>query len=266
MDTEPVTSSASRAATNPFLESAARAGFAVSGVLHVIIGWIALQVAFGRSGANADQSGALASLSGHPVGRVLLWVAVAGFLGLGLWQLADAVAGYHGSDRRAWAGRAKSLSKCVVYLVLAWSAFSFARGERKSSGKQTVDLTSTLMDKPAGRYLVVAVGLAVLGVGAYHVYKGWSRTFLQDLDDDPGRWATRAGQIGYVAKGVALAIVGILFCTAGVHADADEATGLDGALKALRDQPFGTVLLVAMALGLATFGLYCFARSRHAKV
>ena len=266
MDTLGVTRTASRAADNPALEWAARAGFAVSGLLHLLIGWIALQVAFGKSGENADQSGALATLAGNPLGKALLWVAVAGFLGLALWQLAEAAAGYYGSGKKAWGGRVKALSKCVVYLVLAWSAFTFARGASKNSKKETVDITSSVMGKPGGRYVVVAVGLGVLVVGAYHVYKGWRKKFLEDLEDHPGRWATRAGQVGYVAKGLALAIVGVLFCTAGLHRNAKEATGLDGALKTLRDEPFGTALLVAMALGFAAYGLYSFSRSRHAKV
>jgi hypothetical protein len=122
------------------------------------------------------------------------------------------------------------------------------------------------MDKPGGRFLVVLVGAGVVVVGGYHVYKGWRKKFLEDLEDHPGQWATRAGRVGYIAKGVALAIVGFLFCAAGFHGNAKEATGLDGALRSLRDEPFGTVLLVVMAAGFAAYALYSFSRSRHAKV
>jgi hypothetical protein len=266
MDEHDVKRVAHRASSNPALEAGARAGYAVTGVLHLLIGWIALQVALGNTSKNADQSGALASLADNALGRVLLWVAVVGFLGLALWQLVDAAVGHPGDDKRAWADRGKAVAKAILYLVLAWYAFSFARGVSKDSKEQTVDFTASLMDKPGGRFLVVLVGLVVFGVGGYHVYKGWRKKFLEDLEEHPGRWATRAGQVGYVAKGVALAIVGVLFCTAGVHGNAREATGLDGALKTLRDEPFGTVVLVVIALGFAAFGLYSFSRARHAKV
>jgi hypothetical protein len=103
-------------------------------------------------------------------------------------------------------------------------------------------------------------------VGVYHVVKGWTKRFLRDLEDHPGTWATRAGQIGYIAKGVALVLVGLLFVVAGLRKQPAEATGLDGALRTLRDQPFGTGLLVIVSLGLAAYGLYSFARARHAKV
>jgi hypothetical protein len=266
MDGHDVKRVAHQASRSPALDAGARAGYAVSGLLHVLIGWITAQVALGNSAKDADQSGALAALAGNSLGRLLLWVAVVGFVGLALWQLVDAVVGHPGGDARAWGDRGKALAKAILYLALAWSAFSFARGASKSSSKQTVDFTSTLLDKPGGRFLVVLVGLVVVAVGAYHVHKGWRKKFLEDLEDHPGRWPTRAGQLGYVAKGVALAIVGFLFGAAGIHGNAQEATGLDGALKSLRDEPLGTVLLLVMALGFAAYGLYSFSRSRHAKV
>jgi len=277
MGARDVQQEASRAADNRALEAAARVGFVVSGLLHLLIAWIALQVAFGHSGGGgggsggggggngvggkqADQSGALATLAGNGLGRVLLWLAVAGFLGLALWQLAEAVAG-PGAKERLRAG-----GKLVVYLALAWSAFTFARGGSKNSRSQSVDFTATALGKPGGRLVVVLVGLGVLVVGGYHVYKGWAQKFLDDLKEHPGTWITAAGRVGYIAKGVALAIVGVLFVAAGIHKRAQEASGLDGALKSLLDKPLGTPLLVVMALGIAAYGGYSLGRARYAKV
>ena len=80
---------ADRATDNDAFEYAARAGFAVSGVLHLLVAFIILRIAFGSSG-NADQSGALATLAGQPGGAVILWVAAAGLVALGLWRIAEA--------------------------------------------------------------------------------------------------------------------------------------------------------------------------------
>ena len=266
MDHQDLKQAASKAADHPALEAAARVGYAVSGLLHLLIGWITLQVTFGGGGKNADQSGALASLAGNGAGKAALWVGVVGFAGLAIWQVADAVIGHPGDDKEAWGGRAKAVGKAAIYLALAWSAFNFARGKSSNSRSQSVDFTAKLLEKPGGRALVVIIGLAVVGVGVYHVYKGAKKKFLEDLKDNPGTWATRAGRVGYLAKGVALAIVGFLFVAAGFHKQAKEATGLDGALKSLRDEPFGPALLVVMALGFAAFGLYSFSRAKHAKV
>ena len=260
-----VKEAASSAADHPALEAAARAGYATSGLLHLLIGWITLQVAFGGSGKNADQSGALASLAGNAAGKAALWVGVIGFAGLALWQVADAVVGHPGDDKDAWGGRAKAAGKGVVYLALAWSAFNFARGKSSNSRSQSVDFTAKLLDKPGGRILVVVIGLVIIGVGAYHVYKGATKKFCEDLVGDPGPVVEKLGIVGYIAKGVALAIVGLLFCVAGFQHQASKASGLDGALTTLRQQPAGSVLLTAVALGLAAYGLYSFARARRAR-
>jgi type IV secretory pathway VirB2 component (pilin) len=261
-----VTRVANQVEGQPALQLGARVGYAVSGVLHLLIAWIALQVAWSASPKSADQSGALQSLAGNSLGRLTLWVAVVGFLALALWQLASALAVRTGGESSQLAQRAKSISKAVVYLVLAWTSLRTANGKPSSSKAQSADFTATLLQHSGGRLLVAVIGVVIIGVGVYHVRKGWTRKFLQDLSGNPGMLATRAGVIGYVAKGIALAVVGVLFVAAAAQNSSSKATGLDGALRSLREQPFGPWLLTAVALGIAAYGLYSFARARHARV
>jgi hypothetical protein len=250
----------------PVLQMGARVGYAVSGVLHLLIGWIGVQVAWSASGKSADQSGALQTLAGSTLGRLTLWVAVLGFLALGLWQLANALAVRTGGVSSQWAAMAKGIAKALVYLVLAWTSFSFAKGQPSSSKAQSADFTATMLQQTGGRLLVSVIGLVVIGVGVYHVVKGWTKRFLHDLSGNPGTLATRAGVCGYIAKGIALAVVGVLFVTAAVQNSSSKATGLDGALRSLHQQAAGTWLLTAVALGIAAYGVYSFARARHARV
>ena len=250
----------------PVVQIGARVGYAASGVLHLLIAWIALQIAWMASGQPADQSGALQTLAGSSLGRLTLWVAVLGFLALGLWQLANALAARTGSASSRWGGKAKGMAKAVVYLLLAWTSFSFANGQPSSSKAQSADFTATLLQHAGGRLLVSLIGLVVIGVGGYHVVKGWTKKFLQDLNTHPGTLATRAGVVGYMAKGVALAVVGALFVAAALQNSASKATGLDGALRSLRQQPVGPWLLTAVALGIAAYGVYSFARAKSARV
>lgn len=261
MDSTDVKAASRRAGDHPALETAARVGYAVNGVLHIVIGVIALQLAFGARGKSADQSGALSSMAGNGFGLLTLWIAVVAWLGLALWQVTEAISGgWEVSDR------VKAAAKAVVYLFLSWTAFKFASGRGSSSKSQTADFTASLMKQPAGQWLVGLVGLVVVGVGVYHVVKGWKKKFLQDLETHPGAWIVKAGRVGYIAKGVALVIVGGLFVLAAVRHNPSEARGLDGALHNLLGAPLGPFLLGLVALGLIAFGVYSFGRARHADV
>jgi len=114
--------------------------------------------------------------------------------------------------------------------------------------------------------VIAGIGLTVVGAGVYHVFKGWTKRFLRDLNKNPGVLATRAGVIGYIAKGVALCVVGVLLVSGAAQNSSSKATGLDGALRTLREQPKGQWLLTAVALGIAAYGLYSFARAKRARV
>ena len=195
---------------------------------------------------------------------MVLWFTVVAFAALGAWQAAAAISGAAGDTSQ----RAKAGGKAVVYVALAVTALAFARGGGSGGGASGV--TAELMRAPGGRLLVGALGVGVVVVGAYHVHKGATRGFLEDLRALPagkaGRVARRAGVVGYVAKGVALAVVGVLFVVAAATADPQRATGLDGALQALREGPGGPVLLVLVAAGLVAFGGYCAVRSRFGRL
>jgi hypothetical protein len=262
-----VTRAAGNVENQPLLQTGARVGYAVSGVLHLLIGWIALQVAWSASGGkSADQSGALQALAGNAAGRLTLWVAVVGFLALGLWQLANTLASHPSPGSSPWPARAKGFAKTVIYLALAWASFSTAKGHPTSSKAQSADFTAAMLQHPGGRLVIAGIGLTVVGAGVYHVFKGWTKRFLRDLKKNPGVLATRAGVIGYIAKGVALGVVGVLLVSGAAQNSSTKATGLDGALRTLRDQPEGPWLLTAVALGIAAYGIYSFARSKHARV
>lgn len=251
------------------LEAGAKVGLVSYGVVHLLIAWIALHVAW-LGGGDASQGGALALMADNPVGVVVLWITAIGFLALVLWQLSDCVFGFSEEDGGARAfKKAKAAGRAVLYGFLAVLAFKAATGSG-SSGNGEETMTARLMSAPAGRWLVGLIGAAIIVGGFYQVYRGASRRFEDDLDGAATSGATgtaivRLGQVGYVAKGIALAIIGALFTIAALDYDPKKAGGLDDALKTVRDQPFGPVLLTLVAVGLAAFGVYCFGWARHLK-
>ena len=263
---------AGRATDSDTFEYAARAGFAVSGALHLLIAYIILRIAFG-AGGNADQSGALATLGGQTGGTLILWVVAVGLVALGLWRIAEAIVGSKPGERSgrgnddtpAWK-RAKSLGLAIVNLAIAFSAARFAMGSGQQSSQQNAGLSAQMMHSGWGKAVLILVGLGLAAVGGYHVYKGASKKFLKDLRVSGGSGITAVGVTGYVAKGVVLAGAGVLVIVATLQADPSKATGFDAAVKTLGHAPFGKVLLIVAALGIAAFGAYSFVRSRHGRM
>jgi hypothetical protein len=244
---------------NTWFERVARGGYAASGLLHLLIAWIVACLALG-DGGSADQSGALATLAAQPAGAVMLWGAAVVLAALGVWQFVETFVEDDAKDR------VKAAAVGVVYLVLAVSAAKFAMGSGKSSSRQNAGLSAQLMQSGWGKALLVVIALVLLGVGGYHVRKGATRGFLDELKHSGGSAITWIGTVGYVAKGLVLVGVGILVIVATVTSDPSKATGVDGAVKTLGAAPFGKVLLFVAAFGIAAYGVYLFIRSRYARM
>ncbi|QIX53511.1 DUF1206 domain-containing protein [Rhodococcus sp. DMU1] len=258
-------------AQNSIFERFARAGFVVSGIVHLIIGYIAIRLALGGAAGTADQSGAMTELAAKPGGIAALWVGVVAFAIMGLWRLAEAALGSSSrpdadSKKSEVIDRLKALSLAVVYFAFAFSAFGFARGSGKSSSGQSAGITARLMQTTAGTIVLLAGALVIIAVGGYHVYKGVSRSFLDDLEGITSPLVRRLGMVGYIAKGLAIAAIGLLVILAVIQSEPGKATGLDGAFKTLGAQPYGAALLIAAGVGIITYGLYSFAMARYAKM
>lgn len=270
MSSNPASSVARKASNSHAFETTARAGYAVNGLLHILIGAIAIGVAAGVGG-EADQSGALGALASAPGGQFILWVVVVGLAALGIWQILSAFAGRRSAGRSKGRARtiASALGQGIIYLAVAATALTFALGGSKSSASSTTTFSATLLSNPGGVILLVLLGLGILAGGVFFVYRGVTKKFTEKIRvpaGSAGRAVVMLGRVGYTAKGIAIAVVGVLFVVAALTSDTAKASGLDGALKALKDLPFGQVILVVVGLGVIAYGLYCFARARLAKL
>ncbi|TFD31413.1 DUF1206 domain-containing protein [Cryobacterium sp. TMT1-19] len=247
----------------------ARAGYAVNGLLHVMIGAIAISVATGAGGESADQSGALGQLAQTPGGVFVLWTVVLGLASLGLWYLVQVFLEPAQDPKRKWAHRAVLIGKGVVFLFIAWTAFTFARGASASSSETASDSTARLLSIPGGIVLLFVAGLAVVVIGGVFIHRGASHGFTDSITVPGGPAGTVVvilGTMGYIAEGIALAAVGILFTVAAFTLDPEKATGMDGALKSLVALPFGVAILVLVGAGVIAYGVYCFAQARLARL
>jgi hypothetical protein len=256
------------------LEHLARVGLLAYGVVHLLVAWLALQLAWGGGGESADQSGAMRTLAESPLGKPLLWVIAVGLIALAVWQAAEVLrwrGGWSASGKartKALRKSGSSLVKAAIYITLAVLAIRFATGSGQSSSQQQQETTAGVFGWPGGQFLVGAAGLVLIGVGAWHVRKGVTKHFLKQIDttgcsSSATRLVTRLGQVGFPGKGIALALVGGLLVYAAVSFDPSKARGLDGALKTILELPFGRILLTLVAIGIAAFGAFCFVRARY---
>ena len=88
---------------------------------------------------------------------------------------------------------------------------------------------------------------------------------IRDSSETARRWARGVSRFGIAARGVVFALIGAFLVRAAYDANAHEAKGLGGTLRALATEPHGKWLLGIAALGLIAYGLYDFilARYRH---
>ncbi len=262
--------SAKQVARSRFVKTGARVGILAYGVTHLLIAWLALQIAFGAGGGSADQAGAFQTISQQPLGRALLWVLVVGFAAVALWRLEQSIWGFAYETDRATNVRKRAVSagKAVIFVVLAVLAARTASGGGGGGGQQGA--TAGVFGLPGGPFIVGAVGIGILVAGVVEVITGVRQKFRRVMslpsDRSARTVALRTGQVGFVAKGVSICLIGVLVVVAAVRFRPDEATGLDAALRGLVVQPFGPYLLAAVAVGLLAYGVFCFFDARYHRV
>ena len=258
---------------HPVLTQVARVGLVAYGAMHLLIGWLAVRLAWGDRDVDADQTGALRTVADGPGGPALLWTIGVGLLALALWQAGEVLRWLSGlfdpaNRTRALLVFAKCLAKATVYAVLGGTALLFAVGGDYEADERLREVTDDTLGIPWGGVLVGAVASGVLAVGVYSVARGCTGGFMKDIDlpAAPDRWEPlieTLGRVGYVAKGVAFGLVGVLLWRTAASADVSTATGLHGALSAIGGVAAGPWLLSAVAAGFAAFGVYALARARY---
>lgn len=257
-----------RADSSRWLDRGVRLGLVAYGLVHLLVAWLALRLALGDASGQASSTGALQHLVRQPFGGLLIWVVAIGMSLLVLWRLAEAAAGDPYASGGGLGRRLASLGKAILYGAIAVSAIRIALHTGSSSGGGQDSMTARVMDLPGGRWLVGLVGVAIIGYGANLIRRAWTGKFREHLSaegerGEAGRAYVAFGRVGYVAKGIAIAIVGSLFCYAAITHQARKSGGLDQALRTVLHQPYGEPLLIAIAIGIACYGLFCFARARH---
>ncbi len=244
----------------------ARIGLTCYAVVHLIVAWLATQVALGDN-EKADKAGALQVVATGG-GAWLLWLVAAGTGVLALWQLSEAITGHrHLSPRGRWVRRTASGIEVALYGLVAYSAGKTATGGSGKSGS----VVAAALGEPWGAAAVTTAGAIVILVAAFLAYRGIRKKFVQELDFEGAshglrRAIERLGQVGWCAVAVAYGTVGAMFILAAARYDPAKASGLDPALKTLAVQPYGQALLLTLAAGIALFGVFVLLEARFRRI
>ena len=253
-------------------EMLARSGFAARGLIYMIIGVLAIKLALGDGGTATNQQGALRTIAHQPFGKLLLTMVAVGLGGYALWRFVRAALGHGPEGSDSGFDRVAALGSGIVYAGLCAIAVGLliGAGSGGSSGKPS-KTTAGVLGWPAGTWLVGIAGAVVIGIGLYQGYRGISRDFLDDSKTERMSRAVRSavtwlGIVGYLARMVVFALVGIFLIKAAVEYDPNKAVGLDGALAKIAHASYGPLLLGIVAAGLIAFGVYSLADARYRRI
>lgn len=266
-----------------WVEKLARFGYAAKGVVYMLIAVLALQVAVGVGGQTTDPRGALVTLTDEPFGQALLAAIALGLAGYAVWRLVQAFKDpdHEGSDAKGVAKRTAYGASGLAYASLAVFAAGLALpstvgsagggGGGGGGGQSAQDWTGWLMSQPAGQWLVAAVGLVIIGIGLAQMARGWREKFTQhlklgEMNGKERTWATRLGKLGLMAFGFVFLMIGGFMLVAAYQAQPQEARGLSGSLAALAAQPWGSLLLGLLAVGLVAYAAYQFVLARWRRI
>ena len=249
----------------------ARAGFISRGLIYGIIGILAIKLAVGSGGTTTNQQGALKTIAHQPFGKVLLTLVAIGLGGYALWRFVRAALGHGPEDTDSGFDRVAALASGIVYAALCVIAVEILLGSGSSSSGNASKPTAGVLGWPAGTWLVGLAGAVLIGIGLYQGYKGISQDFLDDSKTEQmsplvRTWITWNGIVGYLARMVVFALVGIFLIKAAIDYDPNKAVGLDGALAKIVHASYGPVLLGVVAAGLIAFGVYSLTDARYRRI
>jgi hypothetical protein len=248
----------------------ARAGLVARGVVYLVIGVLALELALGQGGKATNQTGALKTIAGQSFGELLLIVLAIGLAGYSLWRLLRAAVGHGAEQQDSTGDRIAALASGIAYGILCITAIKILTESGAGSGTPK-EATGGVLDWTGGTVIVAIAGAIMIGVAAYQAYKGLAKKFLEDanteeMSEGVRKGYTALGVFGHVSRAVVFALIGYGLIKAAVDYNPKQAIGLDGALRELADASYGPVLLAAVAIGLSGFAVYSMVDARYRKV
>jgi hypothetical protein len=257
----------------PWARRLVRLGHAAKGVIYLLIGAFALQLALGDGGRITNSDGVLRYLTGLPLGTPLLIMIGVGLLALAGWSLAAAFTERARARSAASAAASSGLdvAKAVIYGSIGWHALQIVLGAGRSQSRGAEHYARQVLQFPLGEWALVAIGVGVAIYGVREIWFAWRGRLDDEMDEGQLRsdglgWVIDVGRAGTAARGIVFAVIGVALARAGANEQASAAGGTAEALTTLLSQPLGTWVLAATAAGLVCYGVWQLLLLRYARI
>lgn len=260
---------ARRALSKTWFEWLVRIGHAAKGLVFGGLGFMAARLALGDRSETPDFPGALEAMAEQPLDVLFLGAMALGLFAYAAWRFAWGIAdpdNLNGS-LRGWMHRAAMFGVGVTYGWFGVYAVALLAGMRRDDASLR-DEAALVFSFPYGHWIVAAIGAGVAIAGLHELFVAFTGRFREEFRNADLRTWERGlvigtGWWGHAARGAIYCAAGFYAVKAGVNYDPDEARGFSDTLWEISTGPYGDALLLAVAAGLACFGIYSLLLAIH---
>ncbi len=256
----------------------ARFGMFAKGVVYIILGVLTAMAAFNVGGEQATgKSGALSFIYYQPFGKFLLAIVAIGLVGYVVWRWIQAFK--DPESKASDDGKKRGIKRIgffisgLVYTFVAFEAgrMVFTNGSSGGSGgnSQKQSLVAQILEMPAGQWIIGLIAIIFFGKAIFQFYQAISGKFAKkvkgssELNQHVKTVLHKVGMIGYIARGVVVAVIAFFFLQAALQYNAEKVEGTKGAFQFISSMAAGPWLLGIVAIGLACYGVFMLVKARY---
>lgn len=240
-------------------------GYGAKGTVYLFIGILAIQAAIVPKRQASGTYGTLTFLTLQPFGKLFICLLAIALMGYVLRRLIQTILTPGKSN--PWSlknilQRLGYIMSGLSYAGVAYSALNLVL-ELGEADDTIEDLASQIFDQALGEWLILLGGVAVTTIGLGYIYGAYTGSYIsefqqRDIHQGLEKWATRFGQWGVAARGIAFVLIGIFFIEAAIVGNSELAGGLENALRVITTKPLGWLWLSLIGSGFICYGLYMY--------
>jgi hypothetical protein len=238
----------------------ARLGYAVRGVVYVLLGYLALSATSAQ--VSDGTSGALTYIRSVPGGTAILYVSALGLVGYAIYKLLAALYDTEnlGGDAKGMVQRIAYLISAVIYSALSWTAIQLATGARSEAGDGNRELASAVLTFDFGPVALGLAGLALIGGAVFQAKSAYHASFMRNIASNAPTATCWIGRAGLATRALVFLLMGWSLIRSGWFSTTSEMRSLGQALVDLRDM--GALYTIAAA-GIVLFGVFSLITARY---